>query len=241
MEIRKYLCALSLLLLSSCSTDGIMDVLGLGKEGKGYALTQGQTYKGSVACSIERECSLLMQATVVWLQNYSRFPVGVNTTSYIDSLNPEPGKHSYQAQYRIFLEKNEIILEVFCAEDENCSAVSDGVHNLTSFLEGRKETINDNLPIVLEQKGTSLGEILSGDESVEEEDSFDRIQMRPDKITGTYEKSIAKTLPEMGCDKLSDIVLLKIEGGRELYEINCLKDVEQIVLDCNKGGCKIIR
>ncbi|MEE3229046.1 MAG: hypothetical protein VX237_08135 [Chloroflexota bacterium] len=206
-----------------------------------YIQTQGQSYKGSVTCSVERECSLLMQATLTWLKNYSRFPVGVNTTSYIDSLNPEPGKHSYQAQYRIFLEKNEIIVQVFCEEDENCHAVTDGVHNLTSFLEERKERINDNLPIVLEKKGTSLGDILLGGESSEVEDSFDRIQMTPDRITGTYEKSIAKTLPEMGCDKLSDIVLLKIEGGRELYEINCLKDVEQIVLDCDKGGCKIIR
>ena len=57
-----------------------------------------------------------------------------------------------------------------------------------------------------------------------------------------YLRSIEKQLVgEYNCNKESEVVLLKRIDNRELYEINCIREIKRMIFDCSPNGCEVLQ
>ena len=57
-----------------------------------------------------------------------------------------------------------------------------------------------------------------------------------------YINSVAESLiDEHSCNKQSEINLVKKTRRRELYEVNCIKEVKKLIFDCTPDGCEVLQ
>ena len=57
-----------------------------------------------------------------------------------------------------------------------------------------------------------------------------------------YVGKVAETLiDEYSCNKQSEINLIKKTRKRELYEVNCIKEVKRLIFDCSPDGCEVLQ
>ena len=57
-----------------------------------------------------------------------------------------------------------------------------------------------------------------------------------------YIGKVAESLIDKhSCHKASEINLVKKTMKRELYEVNCIKEVKRMIFDCSPDGCKVLQ
>ena len=54
----------------------------------------------------------------------------------------------------------------------------------------------------------------------------------------TIEKQL---VGDYNCNKESEVVLLKRIDNRELYEINCIREIKRMIFDCSPNGCEVLQ
>ena len=57
-----------------------------------------------------------------------------------------------------------------------------------------------------------------------------------------YKKVIMESLvDEYSCNKESEILQIKKINKREIFEVNCIKEVKRMIFDCRPSGCEVLQ
>ena len=74
-----------------------------------------------------------------------------------------------------------------------------------------------------------------------ENSEFNKIEVNKSKRK-SYIGNVAEILiDDYSCNKSSEINLVKKTIKRELYEVNCIKEVKRMIFDCGPDGCDVLQ
>ena len=76
---------------------------------------------------------------------------------------------------------------------------------------------------------------------LEENESLDEIEITKTKRKKYIGKVAEILIDDHSCNKQSEINLVKKTRKRELYEVNCIKEVKRLIFDCRPDGCEVLQ
>ena len=76
---------------------------------------------------------------------------------------------------------------------------------------------------------------------IEENESLDKIEITKTKRKRYIGKVAEILIDDHSCNKQSEINLVKKTRKRELYEVNCIKEVKRLIFDCKPDGCEVLQ
>ena len=76
---------------------------------------------------------------------------------------------------------------------------------------------------------------------IEENESLDKIEITKTKRKRYIGKVAEILIDDYSCNKQSEINLVKKTRKRELYEVNCIKEVKRLIFDCRPDGCEVLQ
>jgi len=76
---------------------------------------------------------------------------------------------------------------------------------------------------------------------LEENESLDEIEITKSKRKKYIGKVAEILIDDHSCNKQSEINLVKKTRKRELYEVNCIKEVKRLIFDCRPNGCEVLQ
>ena len=76
---------------------------------------------------------------------------------------------------------------------------------------------------------------------IEENESLDKIEITKTKRKRYIGKVAEILIDDHSCNKQSTINLVKKTRKRELYEVNCIKEVKRLIFDCRPDGCEVLQ
>ena len=74
-----------------------------------------------------------------------------------------------------------------------------------------------------------------------ENDMLNKIEITKSKRKSYAGKVAEILIDDYSCNKSSEINLVKQTIKRELYEVNCIKEVKRMIFDCSPDGCEILQ
>ena len=74
-----------------------------------------------------------------------------------------------------------------------------------------------------------------------ENDMLNKIEITKSKRKSYAGKVAEILIDDYSCNKSSEINLVKKTIKRELYEVNCIKEVKRMIFDCSPDGCEILQ
>jgi len=74
-----------------------------------------------------------------------------------------------------------------------------------------------------------------------ENDMLNKIEITKSKRKRYAGKVAEILIDDYSCNKSSEINLVKQTIKRELYEVNCIKEVKRMIFDCSPDGCEILQ
>jgi hypothetical protein len=76
---------------------------------------------------------------------------------------------------------------------------------------------------------------------LEENNVLNKIEVTKSKSKRYIGKVAESLIDEYSCNKSSEINLVKKTSKRELYEVNCIKEVKRMIFDCSPDGCEVLQ
>ena len=76
---------------------------------------------------------------------------------------------------------------------------------------------------------------------LEENNVLNKIEVTKSKSKRYIGKVAERLIDEYSCNKSSEINLVKKTRKRELYEVNCIKEVKRMIFDCGPDGCEVLQ
>jgi len=74
-----------------------------------------------------------------------------------------------------------------------------------------------------------------------ENDMLNKIEITKSKRKSYAGKVAEILIDDYSCNKSSEINLVKKTIKRELYEVNCIKEIKRMIFDCSPDGCEILQ
>jgi len=212
-------------------------------------------------CSNSTECSLLWDTAREWLTEKSTYKSKLETNTnnlLITEVDPRRKKAD-----KIIFKVTRIpngktnIIKISADCPKNCkSYINKEYFAFNSFLKNhlaayRNGVIGyaevDNKSFMNEDKSNEL-DINFDDitnkpqESVLKEDLLEnKIEITKKKRKVYIGKVAEKLIDEYSCHKATEINLVKKTKKRELYEVNCIKEIKRMIFDCGPGGCEVLQ
>ena len=76
---------------------------------------------------------------------------------------------------------------------------------------------------------------------LKESNTLNKIEATKSKRKRYIGKVAESLIDEYSCNKSSEINLVKKTKKRELYEVNCIKEVKRMIFDCGPDGCDVLQ
>ena len=76
---------------------------------------------------------------------------------------------------------------------------------------------------------------------LKENNMLNKIEITKSKSKRYIGKVAESLIDDYSCNKLSEINLVKKTSKRELYEVNCIKEVKRMIFDCGPDGCDVLQ
>ena len=235
---------------------------------KGYedddALDNSDIHKGAKAfaqCSNATECGLLWDAAKRWVTEMSKYNGTLKTNTKV-LLETEAAPNKSKADKITFKvrrspngKKNIIKIVADCPK--NCSSyIHKEYFAFNSYLKNHllaykngvlsyEKIENDMLTNSTTSNKLDMDfDDLSGNNQksvLEENNILNKIEVTKNK-SKRYIGKVAETLiDEYSCNKSSEINLVKKTKKRELYEVNCIKEIKRMIFDCGPDGCEVLQ
>ena len=227
-------------------------------------LTSAEIENGAenfVQCSNATECSLLWDTAKEWLTKKSKYKGALATNSknlLLTEADPRKAKAD-KITFKVTRIPNgkTNIIKISANCPKNCSNYIDKEYfafnsylrnHLMAYKKGvigyaqvedamLENTINSG---ELELDISDLSE--SPETSIiEENESLDKIEITKTKRKRYVGKVAEILIDDYSCNKQSEINLVKKTRKRELYEVNCIKEVKRLIFDCRPDGCEVLQ
>ena len=212
-------------------------------------------------CSNSTECSLLWDTAKVWLteKSFYKSKLKTDTKNYleteVDPRRRKADKITFEVTRLPNGKTNVIKINANCPK--NCkSYIKKEYYAFNSFLKNHllayKNGIigyaqvedemqqdiksSDNLDI-------DIGDLSSksGSSILNEDELLGKIEVTQTKSKRYIGKVAESLIDEHSCHKQSEINLVKKSRKRELYEVNCIKEVKRMIFDCSPDGCEVLQ
>lgn len=204
-------------------------------------------------CSSLTECSLLWDTAKEWVTEKSFYKSKLKTNSNnlleteIDPRRKKSDKITFKVT-RIPNGKTNII-KISATCPKNCKGYIDKEYfafnsylknHLIAFKNGIIGYANietsDNLDINFDDLSENNQRSV-----LEENNVLNKIEVTKSKSKRYIGKVAERLIDEYSCNKSSEINLVKKTRKRELYEVNCIKEVKRMIFDCGPDGCEVLQ
>ncbi len=227
-------------------------------------LTDAEVRQGAenfAQCANSTECNLLWDTAKKWLTQKSKYKkdLKVETKNLLETKLELRDSKDNRIVFKVSRvpkgRMNEIKIKADCAR--NCkNFIHKHYFAFNSFLKSHLSAYKKGVIGYAQVEDEMLVGLESSDDlNVNFDDMTENPQMSVlkenemlDKIEVTKSKkkkyigAVAETLiDEYSCNKSSEINLVKKTKKRELYEVNCIKEVKRMIFDCGPGGCEVLQ
>ena len=217
--------------------------------------------KNFAECANSTECNLLWDTAKTWLTSKSKYKEDLKTNSknlLETKLNLRDNKDD-QITFKVSRipkgKMNEIQIEAKC--ERSCkNFIHKHLFAFNSYLKNHLLAYQngvigyaqvENEMLVGSNNSDNLNidfDDMSENPQIsvlKENESLDKIEVtKPGKKK--YIGNVAETLiDDYSCNKMSEINLVKKTRKRELYEVNCIKEVKRMIFDCGPDGCEVLQ
>ena len=227
-------------------------------------LTSAEIDKGAnnfTQCANATECSLLWDTAKEWLTTKSNFKgtLETNTKNLLETKADPRKKKADKITFKVTRIPNgkTNIIKISAKCPKNCKNYIDKEYfafnsYLNNHLIAYKKGIIGYAQVENEvfENTESSGELdidisdLTGDSEVsilEENEKLDKIDITNIKKKRYISEVAESLIDEYSCNKQSEINLVKKTRKRELYEVNCIKEVKRLIFDCTPDGCEVLQ
>ncbi len=227
-------------------------------------LTSAEIDKGAnnfTQCANATECSLLWDTAREWLTTKSNFKgtLETNTKNLLETKADPRKKKADKITFKVTRIPNgkTNIIKISAKCPKNCKNYIDKEYfafnsYLNNHLIAYKKGIIGYAQVENEvfENTESSGELdidisdLTGDSEVsilEENEKLDKIDITNIKKKRYISEVAESLIDEYSCNKQSEINLVKKTRKRELYEVNCIKEVKRLIFDCTPDGCEVLQ
>ena len=212
-------------------------------------------------CSNSTECALLWDTAKIWLTEKSKFKgkLKTNTKNLLvtkaDPRKSKADKITFQITRKPNGKTNIITIVADCPK--NCSMFIHkeyfafnsylknhllaykndvvGYEKVEDEIFGNSETAN-NLDIDFDDLSENNQRSI-----LKENDVLNKIEVTKSKSKRYIGKVAERLIDDYSCNKSSEINLVKKTRKRELYEVNCIKEVKRMIFDCGPDGCEVLQ
>jgi len=240
----------------------------LDKHYKGYSdddgLDSSDIHEGAkkfAQCANPTECGLLWDTAKKWLTEKSTYNGVLKTNTknlLVTKVNPTKSKAN-QIIFNVtrFSSGNKNTIKIVADCPKNCkSYIHKEYFAFNSYLKNHLlayknnlisyEKIEDDI-LISTSKSDKLDmdfDDLTGSDQrsvLIENSEFNKIEVNKSKRK-SYIGNVAEILiDDYSCNKSSEINLVKKTIKRELYEVNCIKEVKRMIFDCGPDGCDVLQ
>jgi len=240
----------------------------LDKHYKGYSDDDGldsadihEGAKNFAQCANATECGLLWDTAKKWVTEKSTYNGVLKTNTknlLVTKVNPTKSK-AEQITFSITRsssgKKNTIKIVADCPK--NCkSYIHKEYFAFNSYLKNHLLAYKNNVISYEKIKGdilTSTAESdkldidfddLTGSDQrsvLIENDMLNKIEITKSKRKSYIGKVAEILIDDYSCNKSTEINLVKQTSQRELYEVNCIKEVKRMIFDCSPDGCDVLQ
>ena len=212
-------------------------------------------------CANSTECNLLWDTAKTWLTSKSKYKEDLKTNSknlLETKLNLRDNKDD-QITFKVSRipkgKMNEIQIEAKC--ERSCkNFIHKHLFAFNSYLKNHLLAYQNGVIGYAQVENEMLvGSNNSDNLNIDFDDMSENPQISVlkeneslDKIEVTksskkkYIDNVAETLiDDYSCNKMSEINLVKKTRKRELYEVNCIKEVKRMIFDCGPDGCEVLQ
>ena len=240
----------------------------LDKHYKGYSdddgLDSSDIHEGAkkfAQCSNATECALLWDTAKKWVTEKSTYNGVLKTNTknlLVTKINPTKSKAN-QITFNVTRSSSgkENIIKIVADCPKNCkSYIHKEYFAFNSYLKNHLLAYKNNVIGYEKIEGDILISTTESDKldidfddligsdrrSVLIENSeFNKIEVTKSKRK-SYIGNVAEILiDDYSCNKSSEINLVKKTIKRELYEVNCIKEVKRMIFDCGPDGCDVLQ
>ena len=212
-------------------------------------------------CANATECGLLWETAKTWVTEKSTYNGSLKTNTK-NLLETEYYPNRTLANRITF-----IVTRSPSGETNTIKIVADCPKNCVSYIHKEYFAFNSYLKNhLLAYKNDVLGyEKVENDIFISTTKS-DKLDMDFDDLSGNNQRSVLKEnamlnkieitnskrksyigkvaerlIDDYSCNKSSEINLVKKTIKRELYEVNCIKEVKRMIFDCSSDGCDVLQ
>jgi len=196
-----------------------------------------------VTCNLGKECDYLWSQARIWLEENARFSVDLKNDSTLTAYNDVPDKHRQEFQYRVTRLPlaggvAKIKVESFCADVEACENTTvEQVHKINEFLRAHQRALASGR---IELEGFDEPELPRADKTAATSEKFESLTIEKEYRRGQFQTQAQQSLAGAGCLKQSKMALLKSDSNEDIYEVECLTGVREIMFRCDRDGCNVL-
>jgi hypothetical protein len=255
--LRKYplLILLTMIFNVSCSGDLLDEVLNEGYDGSTndssldteVSTIEEDGAKSFARCETAIECSFLMDAAREWINKHSyvtKLMVDNDTT-----IETQKKKHHGFIINKVKLDESNFEIQIKGSCLKGCLHDIDlDLYAFNNYLKQMLALYKKGEIEYSETTTADFEEIKTANSALDIDLSNDDVSSKGldieiiDSPKTRYLRSIEKQLVgEYNCNKESEVVLLKRIDNRELYEINCIREIKRMIFDCSPNGCEVLQ
>lgn len=240
----------------------------LNKKYDGYAddddLDTEDIYNGAkkfAECSNSTECALLWDTAKKWITEKSRYKgkLKTNTKNLLvtkaDPTKSKADKITFEVTRKSNGKTHVISIVADCPK--NCSMyIHKEYFAFNSYLKNHLlaykndivgyEKVEDEMFANIETSDNldiNFDDLSENNQRsvLEENNVLNKIEVTKSKSKRYIGKVAERLIDEYSCNKSSEINLVKKTRKRELYEVNCIKEVKRMIFDCGPDGCEVLQ
>ena len=251
------------LVINDSDYDKVLD-----KHYKGYSdddgLDSADIHEGAkkfAQCANATECGLLWDTAKKWVTEKSTYSGALETNTknlLVTKVNPTKSK-AKQITFNVTRsssgKKNTIKIVADCPK--NCkSFIHKEYFAFNSYLKNHLLAYKNNVISYEKIKGDILISTAESDKLdidfddltgsdqrsvLIENDMLNKIEITKSKRKSYIGKVAEILIDDYSCNKSTEINLVKQTNQRELYEVNCIKEVKRMIFDCSPDGCDVLQ
>ena len=240
----------------------------LNKKYDGYGddddLDTEDIYKGAkkfAECSNSTECALLWDTAKVWITEKSKYKGKLKTnTKKLLATKADPSKSKAdKITFEVTRKPNgkTNIINIVADCPKNCSMyIHKEYFAFNSYLKNHLLAYKNDIVGYEKVENEMFANIETSDNLdinfddlsennqrsvLEENNELNKIEVTKSKSKKYIGKVAERLIDEYSCNKSSEINLVKKTRKRELYEVNCIKEVKRMIFDCSPDGCEVLQ
>ena len=212
-------------------------------------------------CANATECALLWDTAKKWVTEKSKYngTLKTNTKNLLETkANPRRSKAN-KITFKVTLSPNgkTNIIKIVADCPKSCSTyIHKEYFAFNSYLKnhllayrsgvvGYEKIQDDTFVSTVESDKLDMDfdDLSENDQGsvLKESNTLNKIEATKSKRKRYIGKVAESLIDEYSCNKSSEINLVKKTKKRELYEVNCIKEVKRMIFDCGPDGCDVLQ